>query len=593
MPRFFSHWFDMVDIFNANAQQANLNAVRLNDEVRRVEALPRRDWSTSAERLADELTSILRTSRGTMRLRAAQAVALYEIGTVGGLFGALRCGAGKTLISLLAPEVGFAERPLLLVPASLVSKTKRDMAVLQYHWRLPPFVRIMSYEWLGRVQAATALDDYAPDMIIADEVHRLKNPQAAVTRRVRRYMSNNPDTKFVGMSGTITKRSLKDFAHIMRWSLPPADAPIPRWHADLELWADALDERKGQIRRADPGALRVLCNEEEERLWDAGEPRRAARQGFRRRMVDTPGVVATTETPIDATLIVSGIEPKIPASIDEAFKTLRRRYRTPDGWPIADGLSMFRHARELALGFYYVWNPRPPRYWLTARTEWCAYVRRVLRHSRKLDTELQVRQWVDKTAPDDGIELLEDWLEVRGDFEPNTEARWIDDSVVEFCAAWAKRQRGIVWTEHRCFGERVAELSGLPYYGRKGLDARGRYIEDHPAGKPFVASVQSNGTGRNLQPWSRNLITSMLANGLQTEQLFSRTHRDGQEADEVLFDILISCAEHVGAFWQAMNDAQFVHDLHGTPQKLLDADVDVPTADSIAFRSGVRWDKDL
>lgn len=576
----------MPNLFQQAAEAAGVGEVKPNDELRRIARLPRRLWDSYAEELADELTVILRAPGGTMRLRPIQAVALAEIGTVGGMFGPIRVGAGKTLVSLLAPECAFACRPLLLVPASLVGKTERDQAVLRAHWRLPEFVRIMSYEWLGRVQAAEALEDYRPDLIVCDEVHRLKNPRAAVTRRVRRYMSECPETKFVGMSGTVTKRSIKDYAHIIRWTHKPDAVPIPRWHGDLELWADALDERKGQIRRADPGALRVLCNEDEDRAWDQ-EPRRTARRAYRRRLVETPGVVATKETPIDASIRVRGVEPPVSKAIDEAFARLRYRWETPDGWPIADGLAMFRHARELALGFYYVWDPRPPAHWLEARRAWAAFVRNVLRHSRKLDSELQVRN---RFGDADECRA---WLAVREEFVPNTEPRWIDASVLRFATAWAHKHKGIVWTEHTCFGELLSKTSGIPYYGRKGLDERGNPIDVHSPGTPLIASIQSNSTGRNLQAWSSNLIASMPANGMQTEQLFGRTHRDGQDADEVLFDVLVSCAEHVGAFWQAVRDCEFVHDSTGSPQKLLVADVDMPTADSIAFRGGSRWDKQV
>jgi hypothetical protein len=564
---------------NLFQQAAGVSVVRLNDELRRIERLPRRLWESYAERLADELTEILKAPAGTMRLRPLQAVALAEIGDGGGLFGPLRVGSGKTLITLLAPVVAFAERPLLIVPASLVGKTRRDETLLRVHWRLPEWIRVVSYEWLGRAQAAAALEEYNPDLVIADEVHRLKNPRAAVTRRVRRFMSTHPDTRFVGMSGTITKRSILDFAHVLRWT--HAEPPLPGNHTDLELWADALDERKGQLRRADPGALLVFCNDAER----AHEPRKAARLGFRRRLVETPGVVASKETPIDASLVVRALEPKPTPALEAAFERLRYTWETPDGWPIADGLAMFRHARELALGFYYVWNPRPPGNWLDARRAWSAYVRQVLSHSRTIDSELQVRQ------RDEHVDECRAWLAVRDTFEPRTEPRWIDESVIDYCAAWAKSNGGIVWVEHVCFGGALSQASGLPYFGRKGLDARGNMIEAHVG--PMIASIASNSTGRNLQAWSSNLITSMPANGMQTEQLFGRTHRDGQLADEVRFDVLTTCAEHVGAFWQARRDADFVFDATGSPQKLLLADHDMPTATSIALRSGALWDKQL
>jgi hypothetical protein len=305
-------------------------------------------------------------------------------------------------------------------------------------------------------------------------------------------------------------------------------------------------------------------------------------QGFRRRLVETPGVVATKETPIDSSIEVQAVEPPTSHAIDRAFDTLRNAWETPDGWPIADGLAMFRHARELALGFFYRWNPRPPKHWLDARREWCSYVRQVLKHSRTLDSELQVR----RAHPN--ARVLQRWLSVRDDFEPNTEPVWLCESVLNLASDWADKHGGIVWTEHTCFGMRLWE-DGLRYYGRRGQDPRGRAIDDHPPGKAMIASIQSNAEGRNLQAWCENLVISPPPNGQQWEQLIGRTHRDGQTADAVSFDVFTGCAEHVGAIHQAVRDCEYVLDSTGSPQKLLLAALDVPDATSIALRSGARW----
>jgi hypothetical protein len=568
--------------------------VPITNELTRVQQLPRRVWEErEAQDLARRMTDILKTPGGEMSLRPIQAVALYEIGTEGGLFGPLRCGQGKTLVSLLAPVVAFAERPLLLVPAKLAQKTARDRRELAEHWQLPAFLRVMSYEWLGREQAADALEAFLPDIIIPDEAHKLQNLDAAVTRRVRRFKNAHPEVKVVPMSGTMTKRSLHDFWHLMGWALPPDKVPMPRKYQDVELWADALDERKAQMRRADPGALIVFCNEEEKRLWTS-DRRAAARSAFRRRLIETAGVVASYETAVDATLTISAVETTVSPKVDEAFEKLRNTWELPDGRivlpedrKIRDGLGMYRHARELALGFYYIWEPPPPRYWMDARKAWYQFARKILSHSRTLDSEKQVR-----LAHPEVPELLE-WLRVRDEFKPTTVPVWLDDSVLAFCARWADENRGIVWTDHVHFGERLARDYGLSYYGREGLDATGRYIENHPAGEPLVASMQSNAEGRNLQySWSTALITSCPANGLQMEQLLSRLHREGQEADEVQFDLITLCAEHVGAFWQAMSDSRYVQDAMGAPQKILLAGTNVPTAADIAARAGARWQKD-
>lgn len=562
----------------------NPDRVLDNGELQRVIDLPRRQWGDDR---AEWLSDALRTPGGTQTLRPIQTAALVELGSEGGLFAPIRVGGGKTLISLLAPVVSFAARPLLLVPASLIDKTRHDEAAYRADWQLGPWIKIMSYEWLGRSQAAEALELWQPDLIIADEAHRLKNPKAACTRRVRRYMNEHPTTTFVAMSGTITKRSIKDYAHILHWCIQPGAAPLPRTYNDLELWADALDERKGQLKRADPGALIRLCNPQEIQLWENGGARRAARLAFRRRLQDTPAIVCSDETPIDASITITELYPDRDMSeIDRAFETLRGAWETPDGWPIVDGLGMFRHARELALGFYYVWDPRPPKVWLEARKEWAAYAREILKHSHTLDSELQVRE-----AHEDSPEC-QAWLAIRDSFEPNTVPVWISDDVIDVCASWMDRTGGgIVWTEHTCFAERLSRLTGAPYHGRQGLDAHGRSIEQASRMRPLIASIASNGTGRNLQAWSRNLITSMLANGLQTEQLIGRTHRDGQLQDTVSFDILTTCAEHVGAFWQAWRDCHYVADSTGAPQKLLLADLNMASATDVAKRRGPRWDK--
>jgi hypothetical protein len=563
------------------------SCVPYSNELWRIAKMPRRQWSESeAVELAKEMTEALKTPHGTMELRPLQAVALYEIGTEGGLFGPLRCGMGKTVVSLLAPVVALADRPLLLIPAKLVDKTERDRRELAHHWELPPFLRIMTYDWLGRTQAADALEKFLPDIIIADEVHKLSNIRgAAVARRVRRFMNDYPETRFIAMSGTVTKRSLHDFAHMLHWSHHAEKMPVPKVYSDLEFWADALDERKGQIKRADPGALQILCDESERKMWAEGETRRAARSAFRRRLIETAGVVATYETPIDATLTLNALEPPVSSKIEGAFETLRADWETPNGWTFSDGLRMSAHARELALSFFYVWDPRPPRDWMEARKAWHQFVRRTLKHSHKLDSPKQVA-----LAYPDAPELVE-WRRLKPSFKPNTVPVWLDDTMLEVCANWAHKNRGIVWTEHTFFARRLEKDFGLTYYGEEGYSAAGKFIDDHPRDEPLIASINSNDEGRNLQPWSTALITSAPANGKQWEQVISRIHRDGQEADEVEFDILVNCAEHVGAFWQAMSDCRYVEDNIGSPQKLLLAGVSVPTPDDIAARQGPRWDK--
>lgn len=582
-------------------------AVRFTPELERILALPRR--SADGAELVEPLTELLSvTDRcpgkpsgpyslcdvcgAPMRLRPAQALALHDIGTLVGAFCPLDVGQGKTLITLLAPYVLDAQRPLLLLPANLVQKTNREREVLARHWLIPANIRLLSYEMLGRVQAAHELELYRPDLVLADEVHRLKNRRAAVTRRVSRFIHDHPETRFIGMSGTIMRKSLLDFGHIVRWSLKDG-APIPKTDVELEEWAAALDERApggSDLRRFEPGALLHFCTPEEiAKPANDVTPVIAARRGFQRRLVETPGVVATLGNAerVSCSIYVRAITYNVAPVTERHFAKLRREWLTPDDWPPSQAVDIWRHARELALGLHYVWDPRPPEAWRNARRAWSAFVREVLGRSRTLDSELQVAQACDAGKLDNTT--LEAWRAIKDSFTPNTVPVWHDDSALAVCLDWM-RKPGIVWTEHAFFAERLATMSGCPYFGAKGLAADGSFIDDADSRRSAIVSVDANREGRNLQTkWHRNLVVSPPEGADIWQQMIGRTHRTGQSADEVTVDVLLGCAEHANAWRKAIASAKAIRDTTGAEQKLLLADVEWPTDDEIERFFGARW----
>jgi superfamily II DNA or RNA helicase len=107
----------------------------------------------------------------------------------------------------------------------------------------------------------------------------------------------------------------------------------------------------------------------------------------------------------------------------------------------------------------------------------------------------------------------------------------------------------------------------------------------------MIVSIHAGKEGLNLQPWATNFVVSPPPNGEQWEQLLGRTHRDGQQADEVTFDVAGFSVEHVEAFWQARRDSEYVAASLGSPQKLLVADHDFPALEDLAHRDGRRWRK--
>ena len=565
-------------------------------EFHRIFSLPRRVWQTAdLEALARELTSILKQPAGSMLLRTVQALALHDAGIVDGLFGAIGVGEGKTLITLLLPLVLGASKPMLLLPASLIEKTKREQLELSRHWKIPNTIRTFSYEMLGLVQSEEELETYAPDAIICDEVHKLKNRRAARTRRVARYMHDHPYTKFCGLSGTVMDKSLKDFAHILRWCLK-LTAPIPVTNEETEEWAEALDVGAGSVfeERRQPGALLELCTPDERKE----QPNIAARHGFRRRLTETPGVVATIGEGehIDASIYVRGIRHKVAPVTERNFLILRGNdtddfpgWVTPDGWELMTAVDVWRHAQELALGLHYIWDPRPPTEWLEARRNWGAFVRETIARSRTFDSELHVANGCDAGRLDGTS--LEQWRRVRPTFTPNVVPVWHDDSALEVCRDWMKTA-GLVWTEHGFFAERLAEFAGVPYFGAGGLDAEGRYIEDAEYGTSAIASLDANREGKNLQGlWARNLLVCPPSSAAWWEQTIARTHRPGQTADEVIVDVLLGCRENFDACMKALEGARGIRDMTGKMQKLLLADVTLPTEFEIESLRSPRWQR--
>ena len=564
-------------------------------EFRRVWGLASRDLEAIATpEFALSVSEALRRNPEAV-LRPLQAAALLEFAAMGGLFVTMGVGEGKTLITLLLPLIAESARPLLVLPAKLIEKTRREMRVLAQSWPVPKHIRLISYEYLGRTQAARELTVYRPDLVILDEGHKAKNPSAAVTKRLSRYV-HDYRPKVAVLSGTMTKRSLRDYAHLLIWAYGhhPGGPPVTREYHELVNWADAIDEKPSSWygARCHPGVILSQARPED---FDGIDNVRAARIAYRRRVTSTPGVIHSGANRIDASLYVT-CEPT-PAeaggpALEDAFTRLRRDWVLPDGTEMIDGMEVWRHARELGMGFYYRWDPPGPPEWKGPRSAWAKTCRKILQTNRRsLDSELQVKNAIREGHYPEARETLAEWEAVKPTFAPHTVPVWLSDFAIDHAAHWLHHTRGgpgIVWVEHKAFGHRLSERAGVPYFGGRGICKRtGGNIEDYKG--PCVASIAANAEGRNLQRYARNLIMPFPTTGLQAEQLLGRTHRYGQQADEVTAEVWAACSEHIGGLYQAIADARYIGDATGGEQKLSYCDLSIPSEDEIANYTGESW----
>jgi hypothetical protein len=572
-------------------------------ELQRILALPRRELSNGSE-LVEGFTAALSTHRGQQRLLPIQALALHEIGDVKGGFLCIVAGGGKTLISYLAPIMMESRRPLLLVPAKLQVETRDKFRVLAQHWRgpHPDAYKIVSFEKLDRPSSGVELDDkgrvvkpglletYRPDAIIIDEAQGLARAGRVAVRRLRRYLREFP-VPVVAMSGTMTANSLMNYAHIAEWCMPKF-CPVPQKYLDLRDWCDYLDD--GVKERPKPGALSKLLEFREIGTWDDAEQElEIIRNAYQRRLRQCPGVVMSRECKLEGVELELRpvLAPGCPV-IEEHMERLRKEWCVPGSdIPLADYKDLARKARELALGFHYIWVPEAPEEWKAARKEWAAWCRKaIMYNNRDLDSEFQIIDAVRRGIYNDEGRY-ERWSAVKDTFEPNPVPVWHSNEAFEVAEKWlhSVNGEGMIWTQHSAFGHELGRRLRIPYHGRQGLDDRGNKLQDRKGGA-VIASIQSNATGRNLQAWNKALVMSQPRSASTSEQLLARHHRQGQTAPKVSFWIYCASYEHIAGLYLAKEGAKYQQATLGSDQRLLYADWHIPELSFFPKRGWISLD---
>lgn len=526
-----------------------------SDEVQRVLNLPRRPVFDPD--FVQEMSELLRLPGSTATLRPLQAEALFELGDNGDrpmLFGPIPVGEGKTLITALAPVVLGYERALLLIPKTLLAKTQSDFDDLRKDWPVPD-IELLSYERISRSEDVDTLLDFPHALLMADEAHKLRNPGAAVTRKVKRFIESY-EPQVVLLSGTMM-RDMRTLWHLLQWTHGPGRAPIPNTMRETEQWARAI-ENQGDLKTSlAPGALSML-----------GESQPELAAGYFAHVRGSRGVVAGNVSSVAASLRLRVESPPLPPKVAEVVKLLQDMRVRPDGVELEDAQLVDTEFQE-SVGFWYGWTKAPPERWMKARRAWYRLVRQVLdQHLPGLDSPDQVMRQLGRTTVE-GVE----WRAVRGSFRPQQETNWLTHDIVAELVGSCSAEPTLIWTDYNAVGESIEQRYGIPFY-REGQKTAGGSPLKHAQRHTIVVSMHSCREGANLQQWQHNLIITPPTSEEWWQQMLGRTHRSGQDADEVFVRVYAPTERARARVMAARAEAQRLTNATKEPRKLALADLE-------------------
>lgn len=614
-------------------------------EMDRILSLPVR-LEPNVERV--EIESFLRLNADAFgndeRLLPTQVDALLEFEAVkGGLF-PIGVGFGKSGIALMTSQIamerGWARKILLLVPVHLVSGLMRrhipewrrrvnlsvDFHVISGKSKKVRHniaksnvagVYVFPYSLLSQPDALELLELIKPDMVVADEVHRLKNPRSACTKRIMHIIKNSkPDPLiFVGMSGSMTKKTIMEYHHLSDAALNDA-SPLPRKAGMAFTWGLVVDAGSSPTPSLVAGAMGKLINwayesfPAERELFSSRTGVDNARNAYRKRLTTAPGVVATGDARPDASLSIHNFEVgPCGARILELDRKAKKDFETPEGEPIDHAIHVYKWRRELSSGFYnsLVW-PKPEdharnrkiqvgeaterimraKVHLSALQKYHAGLREFFKEAPVgLDTPTDVARSIYHHGADEvGQDLADLWYQVKdADFVGRPDRLEIpvrvDDFKIRAAVNWAKlHEHGLMWVFHHEMGEWLVEAlkkEGLdPVYAPSGADELIESIGDPGRGgkgdRLVVSSVPAHGEGRNLQAFQNQVFVEWPRSATLAEQALGRVHRTGQTMDEVAVHTMIATEFDEMNRAATLSDALYVQQTIGAVQRVLYAD---------------------
>jgi len=513
-----------------------------------------------------------------IELRLIQRQALQAIAECKGGFLPIGVGEGKTFIGLLAGSVLDADLCVYVGPAQVIKQIKREKNRLSRDFHLTK-ITAMSYGCLSRPNGTAVLTELFKQskrpLLVLDEAHKIRHSTAARTKRVIRYLQERPETMVVAMSGTLTSKSLKDFAHLAEMCLRDKSF-MPRENREVERWAHCVDADSRPSRYD----LRLLAPLHTWASRQSGYKtgttwKEKLRKAFALRMRTSPGVVGSAKSTVKASLsLVRLLDLQVPEEVATLVQRIYNSNVGPNGDVIVDDLTRYRVLRQLTCGFWYRWiwpNGEVDHVWLDARNDWNRHVRRELETQAKegYDSPALVRAEIESQLLNGRIRrpihrALTVWMGQEHKPDPPVEAVWISDYLVKATVEWCMKQKKsvLVWYESQALLEKLEEY-GLQAYYECVTNVLG----------PVAVSVRKHGTGLNMQQFDSQIVMEPPSGGATWEQLLGRTHRLGQDSDTVLCAVWQHTDVFRSSFNNASDGARYIAHVTGVPQRLCYADV--------------------
>lgn len=487
---------------------------------------------------------------------------------------------------------------------------------------------VYTYSLLSAKDAEENLTAINPSLVILDECQRVRDRSAARTQRLMRYldgraMKGNP-VEIVALSGTITSKSIKDYHHLVRGALgqrcpmPLAAAMVEEWAAVIDAPASASWDENAQKSGAGPLLPLVHWAQRNFPRVRLTEDVHGFRKAFRLRLDHSEGIVNSSETDrIGTSLIISNHPVQHPehfpgfSEVERLIKQVDEMWLTPNGDEIEYSIHTWKWKYELTAGFYnqLTW---PTDETLAARRKINlpeaqdildkAMFRhgagqgfhKELRHFLQdesgpgLDTPLLVTSHMGRHQQNPAEnpllvpqELYDAWRYWHSlDFElcpeRDSTAVRICDFKIQAAVEWAKMlpkgKGALIWIYHQEIGQWVYEAlcaAGInAMHCPAGGPSNAAILDHGNVNKVIVASLTAHGTGKNLQHFQEQFFVQWPRQASQAEQVIGRTHRTGQQAEELVVWTCNTGLFDDMNFAACLNDALYIHQTRNK-QKLI------------------------